>query len=185
MKKKNWVFIEESKPGTMLEPGGYVCRITSVEDVPSREYLWVVYDVAEGEKAGCYSALPASDAWKHRFTRSYKDTAEGMFKAFLNRLEESNRGRFDVAKWQETSDERALVGLEVGLVFQKEMYTNDRGEDKERTVVVGVEAAQDIRNGDYYMPEPKDRRTRVEGAAPSIGAGAPAQGGVYDDSIPF
>lgn len=185
MKKKNWVFIEESKPGTMLEPGGYVCRITAVEDVPSKEYLWVVYDVAEGEKAGCYAALPASDAWKHRFTRSYKDTAEGMFKAFLNRLEESNRGRFDVAKWQETSDERALVGLEVGLVFQKELYTNDKGEDKERTVVVGVEAAQDIRNGDYYMPEPKDRRTRVEGAASSTGAGAPALGGVYDESIPF
>lgn len=177
MKKKNWVFIEESKPGTMLEPGGYVCRITAVEDVPSREYLWVVYDVLEGDKAGCYAALPASDDWKHRFTRSYKDTAEGMFKAFLNRLEESNRGRFDVAQWQETSDERALVGLEVGLVFQKELYTNNKGEDKERTVVVGVEAAQDIRNGDYRLPAPVDNRKKV-GAQQHPAA-------VGDDDLPF
>lgn len=166
MKIKNWDLIEESRPGTMLEPGAYVCRIVDVEDVPSKEYLWVVYDVAEGPKAGCYSNMGRDEAWKHRFTRSYKDTAEGMFKAFLCRLEESNRGRFSVGDWQMRSDERELVGLEVGLVFQKEMYTNDKGEDKERTVVVGVEASQDVRNGDYFMPEPKDRREK----APTAGA---------------
>lgn len=177
MKIKNWVEVEESRPSTMLEPGGYVCRITDVDDVPRREYLWVVYDVVEGERAGTYAGMPKSDDWKHRFTRSYKDSAEGMFKAFLARLEESNRGRFSIEEWQRTGDERALVGLEVGLVFQKEQYTNDSGEDKERTVVVGVESADAIRKGDYYMPEPKDRRTKVETAPAN-------QSDPYDD-IPF
>ena len=172
MKLINWEEVEESKPSTMLEPGGYVCRITAVEDVPSKEYLWVVYDVIEGERAGVYAGLPKSDDWKHRFTRSYKDTARGMFKAFVNRVEESNPG----FKW-DGSDERQFVGKIVGLVFQKEQYTNDKGDDKERTVVVGVESADDIRNGGYYMPEPKDRRTKVETAAA-------AQSGPYDD-IPF
>ena len=172
MKLINWEEVEESKPTTMLEPGGYVCRITAVEDVPSKEYLWVVYDVIEGERAGVYAGLPKSDDWKHRFTRSYKDTARGMFKAFVNRVEESNPG----FKW-DGSDERQFVGKLVGLVFQKEQYTNDKGDDKERTVVVGVESADDIRNGGYYMPEPKDRRTKVETAAA-------AQSGPYDD-IPF
>ena len=172
MKLINWEEVEESKPSTMLEPGGYVCRITAVEDVPSREYLWVVYDVIEGERAGVYAGLPKSDDWKHRFTRSYKDTARGMFKAFVNRVEESNPG----FKW-DGSDERQFVGKLVGLVFQKEQYTNDKGDDKERTVVVGVESADDIRKGGYYMPEPKDRRAKVESAAA-------AQSGPYDD-IPF
>ena len=172
MKLINWEEVEESKPSTMLEPGGYVCRITAVEDVPSKEYLWIVYDVIEGERAGVYAGLPKSDDWKHRFTRSYKDTARGMFKAFVNRVEESNPG----FKW-DGSDERQFVGKLVGLVFQKEQYTNDKGDDKERTVVVGVESADDIRKGGYYMPEPKDRRTKVETAAAS-------QSGPYDD-IPF
>lgn len=164
MKIMNWNLIEENKPNTLLDPGGYVCRITGVQDVPEREYVWVMYDVAEGPQAGIYANLPAADDWKHRFTRSYKDTAAGMFKAFLNRLEESNRGRFDVAKWQVYSDERQFVGLEIGLVFGKEMYTSDKGEDKERTVVSYVCAAQDIRNGDFKIPAPKDRRTNVPNA---------------------
>ena len=174
MKIINWEEVEESRPSTMLEPGGYVCRITDVEDVPSREYLWIMYDVIEGERAGVYAGLPKSDDWKHRFTRSYKDTARGMFKAFVNRVEESNRG----FKW-DGRDERQFVGKEIGLVFQKEQYTKNNGEDGERTVVVGVEAAQDIRNGDYRLPEPQDRRS---------GAGSHAKqeptAGPYDD-LPF
>lgn len=175
MKLKHWEMIEESKPSTQLDPGAYVCRIVDVNDVPEKEYLWIVYDVAEGQQSGCYANMGRDEAWKHRFTRSYKETAEGMFKAFLNRLEESNRGRFSVSAWSQTCDERQLVGLEVGLLFQKEQYTNDKGDDKERTVVVGVVASQDVRNGDYKLPEPKDRRTKVE--SPSVPD--------YDANIPF
>lgn len=175
MKIINWEEVEESKPSTMLEPGGYVCRITDVEDVPSREYLWVVYDVIEGERAGVYAGLPKSDDWKHRFTRSYKDTARGMFKAFVNRVEESNRG----FKW-DGRDERQFVGKEIGLVFQKEQYTKNNGEDGERTVVVGVEAAQDIRNGDFRLPAPQDRRDGSHAAQESKAAPSDP----YDD-LPF
>ena len=170
MKVKNWNLIEESKTNTILEPGGYVCRITAVQDVPDREYLWIVYDVAEGPNAGIYSGLGIADDWKHRFTRSYKDTAEGMFKAFINRVQESNRGFM----WN-MQDEQQFVGKEIGLVFGKELYTNDKGEDKERTVVAYVCASQDIRNGDFKVPADKDKRTNV--------SSAPA-GGYYDD-LPF
>lgn len=170
MKIKAWNLIEESKTNTILEPGGYVCRITAVQDVPDREYLWIVYDVAEGPNAGIYSGLGIGDDWKHRFTRSYKDTAEGMFKAFINRVQESNRGFV----WN-MQDEQQFVGKEIGLVFGKELYTNDKGEDKERTVVSYVCASQDIRNGDFKVPAVKNSRTNV----PS----APA-GGYYDD-LPF
>lgn len=173
---KNWAIIEESNPSTMLEPGGYVCRITGVQDVPEKEYLWIIYDVIEGEKAGIYGGMGADDEWKHRFTRSYKDSAAGMFKAFLNRLEESNKmgpRPFSVEQWQVYSDERQLVGLEIGLVFGKELYTTERGEDKERTVVSGVYASQDIRSGNYKVPEPKDRRTQVASTAAASYGSAP------------
>lgn len=165
MRIKNWELVEESAMGGKLPAGGYVVRIANVEDVAAKEYLWIVYDIAEGDHAGHYSDdFGKQNEWAHRFTRSYKDSAEGMFKAFLTRLEESNRGKFDAKAWQEKSDEREFVGLELGVVLQTRYYTNDKGEDKEALEVRGVYASQDVRNGDFKMPEPRDDREKVPAA---------------------
>lgn len=186
MRPYNWANVEESTPFEKLPAGGYVIRIVGVEDVPAKQYLNIVYDIAEGEHAGFYSDdFGKKNPWTHRFVRSYKPTAEGMFKAFLSRLEESNR-RFSIANWQIQSDERALVGLELGIVLQVEDYTNDKGEDKERLQVVGVYASQDIRNGDFKLPPRKDSRKAVPGNEP----GLPFEDeqpptSVYDGDLPF
>lgn len=167
MKAMNWVEVDESTPFEKLPAGGYVVRITDVEDVSSREYLNIVYDVAEGPHQGFFSDdFSRANPWKHRFVRSYKQTAQGMFRAFLARLEDTNPG-FEVAAWQVRSNEQQFVGLLVGVVVQYELYTNDSGDDKERLNVVGVYSADDIRAGNYKLPEVKDSRT---------GAGADAFG---------
>jgi len=182
MRIMNWEGVEESTPFEKLPAGAYVVTITDVEDVEDREYLNVVFDIKEGEYSGFYSDdFGKKNPWSHRFVRSYKETAEGMFKAFLSRLQESNRG-FTVATWQRNCNPHDLVGLELGIVLQTEYYTNDRGEDKERLNCVGVYASQDIRNGDYKMPEPKDRRTETSSAYGSSGTQSSA---VYDDDLPF
>ena len=152
--------------GDRLPAGGYVARITKVEDVPSKQYLWVEYDIAEGPYAGHFANV-GDRPYLHRFSRSYKDAAQGFFKAFLLRLTESNRGRFDWQQWQQACNEQLFVGLEVGIVCQEEHYTNDKGEDKTRMVVVDVIASQDVRNGDYKLPAPVDKRKKVEAAAPA------------------
>lgn len=184
MKIMNWESVEESTPFEKPPVGGYVAKIVDVEDVPDKEYLNIVYDIAEGEFAGFYSDdFAKKNPWAHRFVRSYKDTAKGMFKAFLSRLMDSNRS-FDLTAWQQRSDERELVGLEIGIVLQYEDYTNDKGEDKERLQVVGVYATQDIRNGDFKLPPRKDSR---KGVPTSDGAYASEQPplSVYDNDIPF
>jgi hypothetical protein len=169
MKYKNWEAVEESTPFAKLPAGGYVVRIQAVEDVAAREYLNIVYDIAEGDRAGFYSDdFGRKNAWAHRFVRSYKDKAEGMFRAFLARLEESNPG-FSVSLWQQRCDERGLVGLVLGIVLQTERYTNESGEDKERLEVVGVYSADQIRRGEFRLPEPKDnRRAPVEAPAGEV-----------------
>lgn len=175
MLKTNWVEVDENG-FEKLPAGAYVARIVDVEDVPEREYLNVVYDIAEGPHKGHYSDdWGQRNPWAHRFVRSYKEAAQGMFRAFLSRLEESNAG-FDVARWQERCDEREFVGLYLGIVLQTEQYTSNKGEDRERLDVVGVYSVRDIRNGDYKMPAPKDNRTRGR----SAGASAPEP---YD--VPF
>lgn len=193
MKIMNWESVEESTPFEKPPVGGYVVRIVGVEDVPHKEYLNVVYDIAEGPYSGFYSDdFGKRNPWSHRFVRSYKQSAEGMFKAFLKRLEESNRS-FNVASWQVRSDERALVGLELGVVIQYEDYTNDKGEDKERLQVVGVYASQDIRSGDYKLPARKDSRKAIPAGAqpqadftvaPQAGFGEQPPVSIYDD-VPF
>lgn len=186
MQIKNWALIEESTGGAKLPAGGYVCRITDVEDVPRSEYLRITFDIAEGQYAGHYSDDFAREhPYIHQFVRSYKQSAEGMFKAFLARLEESNNGRggtrpFSIANWQIHANEREFIGLEIGLVMQYEKYTNGKGEDKERLNVERVYAAQDIRNGDFKVPDPKDTRTAVP-----TNAAAPAANNAYGEDTPF
>ena len=102
-----------------------------------------------------------------------------MFKAFLSRLEDSNE-HFDVGTWQRGCDERALVGLALGIVLQYEDYTNESGEDKERLQVVGVYSVADIRSGDYRLPERKDSR-KGEGVAAPTAADALPSLPAYDD----
>lgn len=181
MKKCNWQTVDAaSNDGAgRLPAGGYVARITNVEDVPSREYLYIEYDIAEGEYAGHY-ANATDRPYLHRFVKGYGDKAMPFFKQFLEALQFSNPGRFDWARWMERSDEREFIGLEIGIVVQDEQYTNTKGEDKTRQNVEGIYATQDIRNGEFRVPEPKDSREKV--GAPQASTSTTA--GAYDD-VPF
>lgn len=171
MKIKNWTMIDEAGSYERLPVGGYVARIEGVEDSPKNEYLEITWDVAEGEHAGHYKG---DEAWRHQFRKYYNDRSEPFFRAFLARLEESNRG-FSVAEWEKACDERALVGLEFGALVQERYYTNGKGEDKTALEVAEAVASQDVRNGDYRLPEPRDMREKVPGAAPAS----------CDEAVPF
>ena len=171
MKIMNWTGVEESQPFEKPPAGGYVIRIMDVEDVEDREFLNIVYDIIEGQYTGFYSdEFGQKNPWAHRFVRSYKSTAEGMFKQFLSRLEDSNP-EWTVARWTQTCDPAGLIGLTLGVVFQFEDYTNDQGDDKERLNLCGVYSVDDIRAGKFKVPDRKDSRVQVAAAGP---AAAPA-----------
>ena len=174
MKIGNWTEITEAGSFTRLPVGGYVMKIVDAKDNPKNEYLEIVYDIAEGEYADHYAG---EEDWRHNKRRYYSEKSKGFFKAFLSRLEESNNGRFTIAEWQRTCDEKRLIGLLFGGVMQERMYTNDKGEDK--TILELTDrfySAQDIRNGDFTIPKPNDQRREV---APKT----PAE--YYDEPIPF
>lgn len=175
MKIKNWTLVEEAGNYAKLPVGGYVARITAVEDNPKNEYLELTWDVAEGEHAGHYAD---DDAWRHQFRKYYSEKSEPFFRAFLARLEESNRS-FSVSEWEKACDERALVGLEFGALVQERYYTNSKGDDKTALEVADVIASQDVRNGDYKLPEPRDTREQVPAAT------SYASSVVSDEDMPF
>lgn len=165
MKIDNWILIEEAGSFVKLPTGAYVLRITGVKDVPSNEYLEIVYDIAEGPFAGHYAN---DDDWRHTTRQYYGGKAEPFFKGFLNRLEESNRGKFSVRDWTLNCNEREFVGLEVGAIFRERMYTNAQGEDKTVLEIGKFIASQDVRNGDYKPMAPNDQREKITPAVSSF-----------------
>ena len=181
MKIGNWTTVDAANVGggNQLEAGGYVIVIQKVEDYPGNGFLDLTIDIAEGENAFMYSGLPATDDWRHTYRRYYEGGAEPFFKQFLEALEISNRGKFSIAEWERQCDERQFVGLKLGVIFQKRIYTKKSGKNKGKdgwnlNWFASV-PAQDIRNGDFTVPAEKDERDK-----PSAGQSSSSDG-VYSD----
>ncbi len=179
-KNMNWTEVTPAGTSKMLPPGGYVAVIGEVEDVESKEYLRFTYDIAEGEHKGFFA--DEKYPYKHQFTRSYKDKAAGFMRQFLDCVEASNAD-FALATWDNDPD--GLVGKKVGILVQREDYTNRDGEDRARMNVEGFASAADIRAGRFKMPEPKDNREKQQGTDGQMPTHAEPTVSVYDADIPF
>lgn len=185
MKKITWTDVDgASGNSSKLPAGGYVVRITEVEDDDKNECIVCTYDIAEGDYAGHYSDDWASkNAWAHQFKRWYSDKAQPFFKSFLDAIEASNTG-FTVERWQAMCNPFELEGKLIGVVFGAVKYTNRYGDDKERLDAKEFVSADDIRNGNYKVPEVEDRRDHTEGVVGQGMVGESSTADAYDD-IPF
>lgn len=163
-----------------LPAGGYIAKITAVEDKDDKEYLNITFDIAEGEFKGFYS-----DEWgkehpyAHTFVRSYKEKALGMFKGFLKAVDESNGTQFE-KRAEKGFPEQELVGKVVGILIGYEEYTSNRGDVRERTTVTGTRTVETIRSGNYKVPELKKLQQSAPAQSPVPGFEA-----VKDEDLPF
>lgn len=159
----NWQYVAGD-----VEPGFYELVITAVEDVPDKQYLRIVYDIASGKNAGAYAN---SDPKYHSFVRSYKPSAERMFSKFLRAVEESNPGRFSVAEFG--NDERRLVGMHVGAEVNKRLYTKNDGSDGDVLEVADTMSVAAALGGTRKLHEPRDDRQRPISAPVAAPTAAP------------
>lgn len=150
---------EFQRPG----PGGYIVEIVDVVDVPKDystgkgDYLKISYDISFGDFRGYYIDLQNKFGgdWRASFIRSYKDKALGMFKHFINCVEESNPSY----KWNWI--EKTLVGKTVGVVLQEEEYEKNDGSVGVKLSVKEVKRADQIVKGDFKVPELKRLSVRT------------------------
>lgn len=155
MKKiENFEEIKASGDFDPLKPGGYICTVMNAKDESDKEYLKILFDVAEGEFADYYRNLyKAMNFWGGSFIRSYKEKALSMFKGFIKAVEESNVGY--VWNW----DESTLKGKKVGLILQEEEYVptggTHAGELRTRLIVQKVVNVETIKSGNFKVPELK------------------------------
>lgn len=137
--------------------GGYIVEILEANNVEydSRtdkgDYLRISYDIANGEFKGYYTEAHdrMGGEWWATFIRSYKETALGMFKHFINCVEESNRGY----KWD--WDEHGLMHKFVGIVLGEEEYRKKDGSIGTRLKVRDIKTVDQILNGEFKVPEVK------------------------------
>lgn len=173
MKHTEWRTAEEVKEFKKLQPGGYICRIVAVEDVPDKEYLKIKYDIAYGDYMDYYKGLyDRFGNWGGVFIKSYKDKALPFFKGFLTAVEESNRN------YVFNDDERTLVGKLVGLVLGEEEYLKQNGDVGKRFYVNAVRSMETIKNNDFVIPELK----KYSGVVNSF---VPMDNNDTDDDLPF
>jgi len=150
----NIASVQEAGDSKRLPAGGYVCKYTKVEDNPKKQYLYMEYDIAEGEYKGYYAELEDQfDFWGGRCFRSYKEKALPMFKRMCSAVTKSNKGF--IFDGNEHCDESTLVGKKVGMILGEEEYIGNDGSIKTRLYVVKEVAVDDIKSGKYKVPDLK------------------------------
>jgi hypothetical protein len=136
----------------VLEAGGYVLKIVKTEYVPSKEYVRLFVDIAEGPFANYFANRTYNGEWSLDAIKylSLKNT-EGAIKALksdVTAIENSNNFTWD---WEEKS----LVGKLVGGVFGKIQYQANDGTLKFKVKLDRLRSVDKIRSGDFIVPEPK------------------------------
>lgn len=136
------------------EAGGYICKITYVEDIAEKEYLHIEYDFAEGEFKDYYKDLKEKKGfWLGRFYKSYKEKALPFFKAFCTAVTESNEKY--IFDGDDYADEKTLIGKKIGLVLGEEEFIKGDGSIGTRLYVANTFSVDRIRKGDFKVPEYK------------------------------
>lgn len=161
MRKVNLENIQEAGEYSRLTPGGYICRITNVEDIPLNQntgkgdYLKLEFDIAEGDFKDYYKNMEENlHFWGGSYIRSYKEKALPMFKRMCSCMAKSNPG-FVFDGGQQNSDEKTLIGKLIGLVLKEEEYVGNDGSTKTRIVVHTEKSIQEIKEGKFKIPEIK------------------------------
>lgn len=179
----NWGTVEASTDGgfNRLPAGPYIAKVVNAIDKADKEYVEVVFDIAEGEHASYYNDdWGKNHPYAHHFFMSYKDTALGMLKGRLEAIQASNPGFDPFAAW-DAGRLDMFAGRLVGLNLQEEEYEY-MGEVKTRLNVCQVVPAQDVRDGKIKAREIKKLNG---GSTPAPSTFAPVAADVYNGAIPF
>lgn len=145
MKNVNWDNVQDDV--RKAEAGGYIAKITRVEDREDKEYLLIEWDFAEGELKGAnQETADAFGFWPMAFVASYKEKALRFFKGFKTAVEQSNRN------YVFRNDPQSLVGKYIGVVLAEEEYLSKNNELKTRLYVAEKRSGKAIRDGDYKVP---------------------------------
>ena len=148
---KNIASVQEAGDCKRLPAGGYICKYTNVEDNPQKNYLYMEFDIAEGEYKDYYKELEERlDFWGGRCYRSYTEKALPMFKRMCSAVTKSNKGF--IFDGNDHCDESTLIGKKVGMILGEEEYIGNDGAKKTKLYVAREVDVADIKAGKFKIP---------------------------------
>lgn len=162
-RKVNWTSVESSTEGDFnrIKPGAYVATITEMTDVTSKEYVDMVFDIAEGDYKGHYSAkYYEGKPWSHDVKMSYKDSALGWLKGRLETIQACNPGFDPFAAWDADRLDM-FIGRKVGVVLREEEYWFRGNDNNEAGFKMGEARCyrlctiEDVTSGKFAEVKPK------------------------------
>lgn len=179
---RNWEEVEENKEYEKLVPGGYICGIKTVEDVPEKEYLKVFYEIVDGKFKNYFKGLyEAKKFWGGTFIRSYKEKAAPFFKGFLTAIEKSNPA-FMANKF--SGNIKELERKYIGVVLGEEEYYSTSGELKTRLYVAELRSVDSIKLNEFKVPTLKKAKEQPAFANVSSFSNDSSLG-FNEDELPF
>lgn len=160
---QNWENVQAAGNREQLPPGGYVCEIKQAVEVKNRNnsgtHLELAVEIIEGEYKGFFErdwrAQTREDKfWAGVVRQNVPDEASNkyeqqcmFFKRFTNTVEDSNPGyHWD---WNEVG----LKGKKIGVVFGEQERMSQTGRQYTATVAQEIVTVEDIRQGNYKVPE--------------------------------
>lgn len=150
---KNIASVQEASTGESkrLPAGGYVCKYTNIEDNSDKSYLYMEFDIVEGEFKGYFEDLnDRAGFWAGKAYRSYKENALPMFKRMCSAVSKSNRNFIFDGNMH--CDEQTLIGKKIGILLGEEEYIGNDGSIKTRLYVVREMPVDDIKEGKFKVP---------------------------------
>ena len=146
--------VQEAGESKRLPAGGYVCKYTKVEDNNGKNYLYMEFDIAEGEFRGYFEDLEErAGFWAGKCYRSYSEKALPMFKRMCSAVTKSNKNF--IFDGNQHCDESTLIGKKVGMILGEEEYTGNDGSTKTRIYVAREISIDDLKAGKFKVPELK------------------------------
>ena len=118
---------DEGSDREQLQPGAYICEITSAKDVEDKGYIRIEFDIAEGEHKGYFKRLcDRANFWGGNVNLSYNaknDTRS--FKLPCKVINACNPG-YTFNPYGGNSDEKTLIGKKIGVILHEEEYKSNR-----------------------------------------------------------
>lgn len=154
----NWMETKASGGFPHVPAGGYVLRIVDVTNDEKNECLNLVFDVAEGEYKGEYANVDADRNWSHTHKVYHSEKCAGMFKKWLECVEQSNPS-FSIAAWQAAGcRENDFIGKLYGAAWNvRHVFRAWQDDEKKRVgefdTFANYYPADDIRRGAYKLPK--------------------------------
>lgn len=181
---------------TQLPAGCYVCAIKQVslsKTQSNREQVVILFDIAEGEHKGFYSAQyevarkqSSNDAkWKGVHKQIIDGSSLPFFKGLITSFEKSNNFQFP---WGKEGNEKTLTGKKFGAVMGREQFEAQDGQKKFATKIFQIRSLDGLK--DAKIPE--DKLVEDNPAKPSAPQYGPADADGFmnipdgiDEELPF